>query len=173
MGSRRLTSLRGALVLFVALVAQIAIVADLRIVGAVGDLMLLVTVAAALTGGPDRGVTYGFVAGLLFDLALDSPFGLSALTYAVVGYAVGLVCGGLFRPTGWSPLVVAAVAALVATAFYTGVGHLVGIPYPWGDLPAITAAVALWNAALVLPTMALLRWVHGPTEPDRLEVVLR
>jgi hypothetical protein len=65
------------------------------------------------------------------------------------------------------------VAALVATAFYTGVGHLVGIPYPWGDLPAITAAVALWNAALVLPTMALLRWVHGPTEPDRLEVVLR
>ena len=173
MGSRRLTSLRGALVLFVALVAQIAIVADLRIVGAVGDLMLLVTVAAALTGGPDRGVTYGFFAGLLFDLALDSPFGLSALTYAVVGYAVGLVCGGLFRPTGWSPLVVAAVAALVATAFYIGVGHLVGIPYPWGDLPAITAAVALWNAALVLPTMALLRWVHGPTEPDRLEVVLR
>jgi rod shape-determining protein MreD len=173
MGSRRLTSLRGALVLFVALVAQIAIVADLRIVGAVGDLMLLVTVAAALTGGPDRGVTYGFVGGVLFDLALDSPFGLSALTYAVVGYAVGLVCGGLFRPTGWSPLVVAAVAALVATAFYTGVGHLIGTPYPWGDLPAITAAVALWNAALVLPTMALLRWVHGPTEPDRLEVVLR
>jgi hypothetical protein len=65
------------------------------------------------------------------------------------------------------------VAALVATAFYTGVGHLVRTPYPWGDLPAITAAVALWNAALVLPAMAVMRWVHGPTEPDRLEVVLR
>ena len=61
----------------------------------------------------------------------------------------------------------------MATAFYTGVGHLIGTPYPWADLPAITAAVALWNAALVLPVMAVMRWVHGPTEPDRLEVVLR
>jgi rod shape-determining protein MreD len=173
MSSRRLTPLRGALVIVVALVAQIAIVADLRVVGAVGDLMLLVTVAAALTGGPDRGATYGFVAGLAFDLVLDSPFGLSALTYAVIGYGVGLVCVGLFRPTGWWTPAVAAAAALVATAFYTGVGHLIGTPYPWGDLPAITAAVALWNAALVLPAMAVMRWVHRPSEPDRLEVVLR
>jgi rod shape-determining protein MreD len=172
-GARRLTPLRGALVLLVALVAQIGIVADLRIVGAVGDLMLVVTVAAALTGGPDRGATYGFFAGLIFDLVLDSPFGLSALTYAVVGYAVGLVCGVLFRPTGWWPLAVGAVAALVATVFYTGIGHLIGSPYPWGDVPAITVAVALWNAALVLPAMAVMRWVHGPAEPDRFEVVLR
>jgi rod shape-determining protein MreD len=172
-GARRLTSLRGALVVVVALVAQIAIVADLRVVGAVGDLMLLVTVAAALTGGPDRGATYGFVAGLAFDLTLDSPFGLSALTYAVVGFAVGLACGGVFRPTGWWPLAVAAVAALAATAFYTGVGHLIDTPYPWGDVPAISVAVGLWNAALVLPAMAVMRWVFGPTEPERLEVALR
>jgi rod shape-determining protein MreD len=171
--SRRLTPLRGALVLVVGLVAQIAFVADLRIVGAVGDLMLVVTVAAALTGGPDRGATYGFFAGLIFDLVLDSPFGLSALTYAVVGYGVGLACGVLFRPTGWWPPAVAALASLVATAFYTGVGHLVGAPYPWGDVPAITVAVALWNAALIFPAMAVLRWVHGPTDPDRLEVLLR
>src|SRR4029450_9677936 len=114
LGSLRLTPLRGALVVVVALVAQIAIVADLRVVGAVGDLMLLVTVAAALTGGPDRGATYGFVCGLAFDLVLDSPFGLSALTYAVVGYGVGVVCGGLFRPTGWWPLAGGRVAASLA-----------------------------------------------------------
>ena len=173
MRSRRLTPLRGALVLVVGLVAQIAFVADLRIVGAVGDLMLVVTVAAALTGGADRGATYGFFAGLIFDLVLESPFGLSALTYAVIGYGVGLVCGGLFRPTGWWPLAVAAVAALTATAFYTGVGHLIDTPYPWRDLPAISVAVGLWNVALVLPAMAVMRWVFGPTEPERLEVALR
>jgi rod shape-determining protein MreD len=173
MRTRRLTPLRGAVVVAVALVAQIAIVADLRVAGSAGDLMLLVTVAAALSGGPDRGAVYGFASGLAFDLVLDTPFGLSALTYAVVGYGVGLVCAGLFRPTGWSPLAVAAVAALVATVFYTGVAHLVGTPYPWDDVPSITVAVALWNAALVLPALAVMRWVHGPTEPDRLEVALR
>src|SRR5918994_1824058 len=118
MRTRRLTPLRGALVMVVALVAQIAIVADLRVAGA-------------------------------------------------VGYGIGLACAGLFRPTGWPPLAVAALAALGATAFYTGVGHLVGTPYPWGDVPGITLAVGLWNAALVLPAVAVTRWVHGPTEPDR------
>ncbi len=173
MRSSRLTLLRGTLVVLLALVAQIAFVADLRVAGAVGDIMLLVTVAAAVTGGPDRGATHGFAAGLVFDLVLDSPFGLSSLTYAVVGYAVGLACTGFFRPSGWWPVAVAAVAALVATVVYTAVAHLIGTPYPWGDLPAIALAVGLWNAALVVPAMAVLRWVHGPTTTDRLEVVLR
>jgi rod shape-determining protein MreD len=168
-----LTFLRGTLVVLLALVGQIAFVADLRLAGAVGDLMLLVTVAAALTGGPDRGATYGFAAGLAFDLVLDSPFGLSPLTYAVVGYAVGLACTGFFRPSGWWPVLVAAVVAVVASVVYTAVAHLIGTPYPWGDVPAIALAVALWNAALVVPAMAVMRWVHGPTTPDRLEVVLR
>ena len=171
--SGRLTFLRGALVVLLALVGQIAFVADLRLAGAVGDLMLLVTVAAALTGGPDRGATYGFAAGLAFDLVLDSPFGLSPLTYAVVGYAVGLACTGFFRPSRWWPVVVAAVAAAVGSVVYTAVAHLIGTPYPWGDVPTIALAVALWNAALVVPAMAVMRWVHGPTTPDRLEVVLR
>ena len=171
--SGRLTFLRGALVVLLALVGQIAFVADLRLAGAVGDLMLLVTVAAALTGGPDRGATYGFAAGLAFDLVLDSPFGLSPLTYAVVGYAVGLACTGFFRPSGWWSVVVAAVAAVMGSVVYTAVAHLIGTPYPWGDVPTIALAVALWNAALVAPAMAVMRWVHGPTTPDRLEVVLR
>jgi rod shape-determining protein MreD len=168
-----LTVLRAGLVLLAALVAQITIVADLRMAGSVGDLLLLVTVAAALTGGPDRGITYGFAAGLAFDLVVDSPFGLSSLVYALVGYGLGLLCTVVFRPSGWWPLALAAGAALAASALYTGLGHLIGSPYPWGDLPAISAAVALWNAALVLPAMAVIRWVHGPDEPERLEVVWR
>ncbi|MGH9113700.1 MAG: rod shape-determining protein MreD [Acidimicrobiales bacterium] len=173
MRSGRLSLLRGTPVVLVALVAQIAFVADLRVAGAVGDLMLVVTVAAALTGGPDRGATYGFGAGLAFDLVLDSPFGLSPLTYAIVGYAVGLACTGFFRPSGWWPVAVAALAAPVATVVYTAVAHLIGTPYPWGDLPAIALAVGLWNAALIVPAMAVMRWVRGPTSPDRLEVLLR
>jgi rod shape-determining protein MreD len=171
--THRLTLLRAALVLLVALIVQITLVSEMHVAGAMGDLMLLITVAAGLTGGADRGATYGFVTGLLYDLVLDTPFGLSPLTYALVGYAVGVVCMGIFRPSGWWPMVTAAGAALVATLLYTGIGHLVGTPYPWSDTPAIVLAVALWNAALVLPAMAVLRWVHGPSEPDRLEVALR
>src|SRR5919106_1626281 len=172
MRTHRLTPLRAILVVVVALMAQIGFTADLRIVGAVGDLLLLVTVAAALSGGPDRGATYGFAAGVAFDLVLDSPFGLSALTYTVIGYGLGVVATAVLRPTGWWPVAFAAGAAPAAVALYTGVGHLIGAPYPWADLPRIAVAVGLWNAALVMPMLAVLRWVHGRGEPDRLAVGL-
>jgi hypothetical protein len=52
---RRYTVVKSAVVLFVALVLQLSIVSDLRLLGAVGDLLVLVTVAAALADGPTGG----------------------------------------------------------------------------------------------------------------------
>ena len=104
---------RAALVLVAALVLQITVLSDLRVVGGLGDLMLAMTVAAGLTGGADRGATWGFATGVLYDLVLDTPFGLSALTYALVGYAVGLAGSALLRTSGWWPVGLAAAAGLV------------------------------------------------------------
>ncbi len=173
MTPRRLVPARAALVVVVALVLQISVVADLRVAGAVGDLMLVVVVAAGLTGGADRGATYGFAAGVLYDLVLDTPFGLSALTYALVGYAVGLVAAVLMRTSGWWPLVVAAAAAGVQAVLYTSLGNLIGVAYPFGEVPAIALVLAVVAALLVTPAMRVLWWVHGHAEPDRLEVMFR
>ena len=84
-----------------AIVLQVSFVSDLRLFGAMGDLVLVVVVAAGITGGADRGATYGFAAGLAFDLLVDSPFGLTALTYALVGYGVGVLATLLQRTSGW------------------------------------------------------------------------
>ncbi len=173
MTPRRLVPARAALVVVVALVLQISVVADLRVAGAVGDLMLVVVVAAGLTGGADRGATYGFAAGVLYDLVLDTPFGLSALTYALVGYAVGLVAAVLMRTSGWWPLVVAAAAAGVQAVLYTSLGNLIGVAYPFGEVPAIALVLAVVAALLVTPALRVLWWVHGHAEPDRLEVMFR
>jgi rod shape-determining protein MreD len=173
MTGRRWVGLRAAVVLFAAVLLQLAVVADLRVAGAIGDVVLAVVVAAGLTGGADRGVVYGFVAGLLYDVALDTPFGLTALTYALVGYAVGLAGSALMRTSGWWPVVVAAVAGLVQATLYTALGNLLGVAYSFGDLPAIALVMAAWSAVLVLPLIRVLWWVHGHAEPDRLEVLLR
>ena len=104
MRPRRWIPLRAALVVLAALLLQVSLAADLRVAGAIGDLVLVVVVAAALTGGADRGATYGFAAGLLFDLVVDAPFGLTPLTYALVGYGVGLA-GAAIQRTRCSALV--------------------------------------------------------------------
>jgi rod shape-determining protein MreD len=173
MTTQRWVAVRAALVLVVALVLQVSLVSDLRVAGAIGDLMLVVVVAAGLTGGADRGVTYGFAAGLLYDLVLDTPFGLTALTYAVVGYGVGVVGMALGRTSGWWPVLIAAAAGMAQSVLYTCIGILIGTAFPLGDVPGIGLALAAMAALLVVPALRLLWWVHGHREPDTLEVVLR
>ncbi|HEX6569815.1 MAG TPA: rod shape-determining protein MreD [Acidimicrobiales bacterium] len=173
MTARRWVPARAALVVVAALVLQISLAVDLRVAGAVGDLLLVVVVAAGLTGGADRGATYGFAAGVLYDLVLDTPFGLSALTYALVGYAVGLAASALQRTSGWWPVGLAALAGAVQALLYTCLGNLIGVAYPFGRVPAIALVMAGAAALAVLPTMRVLWWVHGHPEADRLEVMFR
>lgn len=173
MSQRRWVPARAALVVLVAILLQISLVNELRIADAIGDLVLVVVVAAGVTGGADRGATYGFAAGLAFDLLVDSPFGLTALTYALVGYGVGVVATALQRTSGWWPVAMAAAAGVAQAVLYTSLGILVGVDYPFGDVPAIALALALVGAVLVVPMEHVLWWVHGAPEADRLEVVLR
>jgi rod shape-determining protein MreD len=160
-------------VVVAAVVLQVAMVADLRVAGAVADLVLAVVVAAGITGGPDRGATYGFAAGVAYDLVLDTPFGLTALSYALVGYAVGWVASALGRTSGWWPVAIAAAAGAGQVALYTCLGNLVGVAYPFGAVPRLALVMAAGQALLVVPMLRVLWWVHGQGEPDRLEVVLR
>jgi rod shape-determining protein MreD len=172
MRPRRGVAVRATLVVVTALVLQVTLVKDLRVTGAMGDLLLVIVVAAAVTGGPDRGVTYGFAAGVLYDLVLDTPFGLTALTYALVGYAVGIVAVALGRTSGWWPVVLAAVTGLVQAVFYTCLGILIGTSFPLADVPRIGLAMAIVAGVLITPMLRVLWWVHGHSEPERLEPYL-
>lgn len=173
MNGHRWVPARAVVVVLVALILQISLVSDLRVAGAVGDVLLVVVVAGGLTGGVNRGATYGFAAGLAYDLVVDSPFGLTALTYALVGYAVGLAGAALLRTSGWWPVLIAALAGMAQATLFTSFGNLIGVAYPFGDVPTIASTMAVWAALLVTPALRVLWWVHGHSEPDRVEVLLR
>lgn len=173
MSQPRWVPARAVFVVLAAIVLQVSLVSELRFFGAMGDLVLVVVVAAGITGGADRGATYGFAAGLAFDLLVDSPFGLTALTYALVGYGVGVLATMLQRTSGWWPVVLAAGAGVAQAVLFTCIGNLIGVDYPFGEVPTIALALALVAAVLVLPLERALWWVHGTPEADRLEVVLR
>lgn len=166
MRKRRWTVARALVVLLLALILQATVLSDLRVAGVLGDIMLALVVAAGISGGPDRGVTWGFAAGLAYDLVLDTPFGLSALTYALVGYAVGLAGAAVMRTSGWWPVGIAAAAAVVQVTLYTALGNLLGVPYPFGDLPSIALVEAAWCAVIVLPAIRVMWWIHGHDDPD-------
>jgi rod shape-determining protein MreD len=173
MNGRRRVWLRATLVVAAAVIVQVSLVADLRAAGAIADLVLAVVVAAAITGGPDRAASYGFAAGVAYDLVLDTPFGLTALSYALVGYTAGLVAAVLPRTGGWWSVALAAGAGAAHAGLYTSLGNLVGVPYPFAAVPTVALVMAVGQALVVVPMRRALWWAHGQALPDRLEVLLR
>jgi len=165
---------RAAPVLIAVLLVQVGVMTGLPAFGAVADLMLLVTLAAASVGGPDKGAAYGFAAGLLYDLVLDTPFGMSALVYALVGYAIGVFGAWALQPRWWFHEVTAIAGSIASVILTVAVARVLGLPYPFDDVVRIALVVATWNALLILPARRLLRWVIGDPDgaADRFRIAL-
>lgn len=169
------TTLRTAVVLAFALFLQIAVAPWLTVAGVQADLLLVVALAAGLAGGPERGARVGFVAGLLWDLLVAGPFGLSALVYCLAGHFVGSAQRSVVGPTWWAPIPGAFIAAGAAVLAYAGLG--VGLGHTeWlsSDTLVIAAVVATTAALLILPAIRILSWTEGeplglrfPTRPQR------
>lgn len=153
---------RLTLVAVAAFVVQHCLLPGLQIHGARADLMLLMVVVTALEVGPRRGAQWGFVVGLVVDLFVTTPFGLSALTFTLVGYAVGLAKGVLAGAEGPSITVgMAAAASAAATMLYALLLAIMGgstVGLVW-----IVLTVAATNAIFALPMARLVRWAtrHG------------
>ena len=103
----------------------------LRILGVVPDLGLVLAVAIAYRSGPEAGALTGFAAGLCYDIFLETPLGLSALSYALTAYAIGVLAGGMLRSPRWIPPVLGAAGGLIGGLCFVGIGGLVGVPGMW------------------------------------------
>ena len=122
-----LPRLRLALLILAVVVLQTtAFSAGLRVFGVMPDLGLVLTVAVAFYLGPERGAVFGFVTGVAVDLFLSTPLGLSALSFAVVGYAVGVVHGGLVPPSRWVAPIMGALGGLAGGVLFVGSGAIAG-----------------------------------------------
>jgi rod shape-determining protein MreD len=151
----------GALV-FVIVITQVAVFPHLRLFGVVPDLGMIVALAVGYQEGPEAGAIVGFVAGFGFDLFLSTPLGLDALTYAIVGYAIGVLESGLFRSPRWLPSFLGVVGGLAGGLLFIGIGVLVGVGAVKGTQGVVTVSyAALYDALLAPLVFFLVRRVLG------------
>ncbi|MBV8952068.1 MAG: rod shape-determining protein MreD [Actinobacteria bacterium] len=116
--------LRIGLLVSVAVLLQTALFPHLRIGGAAPDVGLVLVVAVATREGVEAGAALGFVTGLLVDLFLRTPLGLSALAFSLTGAAMGMLHEGLLRPGRWVAPLLGALGGLTANLLFIGVGIL-------------------------------------------------
>ncbi|HUY20821.1 MAG TPA: rod shape-determining protein MreD [Acidimicrobiales bacterium] len=157
---------RSTLVVAVVLVVQHTLLDSVRAGGAHPDMMLLLPVMAGYAAGPDRGAVFGFVTGLVADLFLPTPFGLSALIGCLLGFVTGLATRGLVRSSWWLPPVVAVAATAAGMGAYAILGAVLGDPAMLRAYLAPALAVGAPSAALLaIPVLRMVAWAVPPPGP--------
>lgn len=159
--------LRWVTVVLVSFVVQFGVLGDVRPFGVHADLMLVLAACAGLAAGPTRGAIVGFAGGILADLVLPGTLGVTALAFAVVGFGVGVFQDSVISTTRAMSVLVTGVASAVGTLLYALLAELLGYrsmsdPRLW----QIVGMVAVLNAALCLPALAVSRWAEGDRAPQ-------
>jgi rod shape-determining protein MreD len=150
---------RVGLVVIVFVVVQQTLMLDLRVGAIHPDIMILLPIVAGIVGGPSRGASIGFTAGLVSDLFLPTPFGLSALIGTVIGFGVGAATLALDRTAQWLPPVAALAGSAVYELVYASLGSVLGQPQMLHvQLLRIVLVVSITNAVLAIPAMRLVNW---------------
>lgn len=140
----------------VAILASGELALSLPLAGMGPDLIILVVVAFAIGERPRRAAVAGFAVGLVRDLLLTTPKGLSAFAYAVTAYGAALA--GV--PRGVLPVVGLFAAATFASQLLYGLGSVfLGPQIDPSPLPRMLFVTTAYNALISPLLMPLLRRV--------------
>jgi len=168
-----LVAVRISLILVVALTVQLGVAPSLGVFGVQGDLLLLVAIAAGVATGPDRGAVLAFATGIAYDLMLQTPFGLSALTYAMVAYLVGNLQDSVLRAAWWIPVVTATAASMLGVILYGVLGTVLGEDLIALSLLRVAVIVGILNTIAAPVVVKAMRWATGSSNSVRARAVYR
>lgn len=155
-----LTWLKIAGVIVISMVIQDLFLNEIAIFGSHVDLMLVLPVTAAIIGGAELGAFMGFFTGFAADLLLPTPFGLSALVYVLVGYAVGSFVSSAFgHDFSRARVLGTTLGCLFGTLFYAVVAAFIGQPGILNSqLIVTTMVVGVGGFLLAIPAFRAWNW---------------
>ena len=157
-----------AVLVVVAIALQVTFLSRLPLPGATPDLVLLVVVATALSGGPTVGLLTGFAAGLAVDLVppADHEVGRWAFVLTVVGYLAGLAQAET-RRSAFVPLAVVAAAAAGSVLLYAALGALLDDPnVTWSAVTGLLPTAVVYDAVLSAFAVPAVLALSGRLEPE-------
>lgn len=158
-GSVLMAALRVVAVLMVALLLQLTLFVEVRVVGVAPELPALVAILAGLLAGAQRGSMVAFGAGLMWDVYLPTPLGLAAVSFSLVAFGLGSITEDLYHDTRTQTglLVFAGTAASVTV--YAVAGAVLGQRGLLDDdLLKIVVVSSALNAVLSLAAAPAMRW---------------
>ena len=139
------------LLVITGLVIETSVLGEATLGGAKPQVLLVITVALAMGEGPALGAGFGFIAGVASDLLTGLPVGLTAISYTIVGYAVGAIRAQVQTPTAWFPAAMESAATFGGVLLYGGIALLLGQEAVGGRALLLNGAFAAAYSAILTP----------------------
>jgi rod shape-determining protein MreD len=144
------------MLLIVCLAAQVALLGEMRVLGAAPDLLFIVALYAALFAPRSHATLAAVTAGLARDIFASGRFGVHALLFGLAAALLVYTREKIFKEHPLSQAVIAFAALGAIEAFCTVAAK---IQYPTASAGALVISgllSALWTAALAPFALALL-----------------
>lgn len=160
-------------VIFVATLLQSVAAQHVRIFDVVPEILLATSALIGLTVGEREGVFLGFICGCVADLLfLNTPFMLSAVTFAFVAYVCGLFKGTIVHGVPGLTFFVTAIASMIGILIFVTISALFG----YGEffnirLPLVIFLVGILNGLFALILGPLVHWALAESDVPQLRLV--
>lgn len=150
---------RTVLLGLVVLSFQTTLFNTLRPFGVVLQVMLLFACAAGVVAGSETGAVAGFVFGLMYDMVLTAPLGLSGVVFGFAGYMAGGVNSFVHEARWWVKIIAVALSSTIAVLLYPAASLVVGIDGLLGSrIFTVAVTCGVFNALCALPAARIAKW---------------
>jgi rod shape-determining protein MreD len=141
------------------LALQRTIFVEIQVNGVILQVMMMMTAAAGVAGGSERGAVVGFIFGAMFDLAEGTPLGSTAIAMTIAGIVGGLLALIAADPHWWLASIFTALGTAAGVASVPAIRAFIGEPDPFQDRLAMVVAINAAAGAILSPLLVpLARW---------------
>jgi rod shape-determining protein MreD len=155
---------KAALLLFVAVIAQVSVLSAYTPLGGSPDVVLVTLLVIALLRGSVFGASAGFAAGFLLDTATLGTLGFTSLLLTLAGFWIGRYGETTARDRLHAPYTSVGVVSILYVFGALTLRFVLDDPAPAGEVIAALPASVLLNLVLTLPVYALVRRLLPPDD---------
>lgn len=149
------------------LALQKTLFVELQPFGVIIQIVMAFAAAAGAAGGSDRGVIAAFALGIMFDLAVGTPLGSSAIAMGVAAYVAGWVDLIRVDTTWWLAAIFVGIGAGLGEASVPLIRRFTGEEDAFvADLATIVPVVAVGAAIASIALVPVARWSLGIATPE-------
>lgn len=149
-------------VALVVLAIQRTVCATYRVDGVATQIVLALAAGAGAGAGSERGAFAGFALGMMYDLGVGTPLGLTALAYGLAGLTSGYVLSITPEPQWWLAAIFVGIGSAVGEGAIPVVKFLTGEEGWLTNRLIVVVPVVTAAATVVSPLFVPLgRWCVG------------